>query len=142
MEKCNQVFVIIHREIIFSDWCATEKYHNYSVDKSQRFFSERSIRQFCFEMMEHNSWTNRNIVSRYRRKLLSAGLSRLFLTTGDLSLVMDERTQTLPTAQYRTEVRGDMDTTRAIRNVIRFRVYVSTTRYCHTKWNKIAAGNM
>lgn len=70
-----------------------------------------------------------------------AGLSLLFLTTGDLSPVMDERTQTLPTAQYRIGVREDMDATRAIRNAIRFRIYVSTVRYCHTGRNEIAAGN-
>jgi len=39
---------------------------------------------------------------------------------GDLSPVMDERTQTSPTAQYRTGAREDVDATRAIRNVYTF----------------------
>lgn len=99
-------------------------------------------REFCSRMTEHGSQTNRNVVSRYRRKLPSALQAflvlRWLLAAGDLSSVMDERTQTLPTAQYRTRVREDLDATRAIRIIYTF---PPCDIAAPKEKNEIAAGN-
>lgn len=102
------------------------KYRNYSTSKSERLFSGHFGRGTTRVLFQDDGTrftdkSQRRVeISEEASVELQASLVLFWLLVGDLRPVMDERTQTLPTAQYRTGVREDVDATRAIRNIYTF----------------------